>query len=71
MAAEYVQVMCGKPDGWGMHCHPKYGASHWMLLAMHKRFGSKVAEAAIDTAFENNRKGRLTVTTDDMPRSEA
>lgn len=58
MASEYVALFDTAPDGWGHHVHPKYGASHWMLLAMHKRFGSKVAEAAIATAFENTREGR-------------
>jgi hypothetical protein len=59
-AREYWAVLDGPADGWGMHVHPQYGASHYMLLAMFKRHGQDAFSAALKRTRKRIRdeKGR-------------
>jgi hypothetical protein len=47
-ALEYWQTVRGPADGWGQHCHPRYGASHWMLLTMFRKHGEEEFNRALD-----------------------
>lgn len=47
-ALEYWMTLRAPADGWGMHVHPKYGASHWFMLAMWNKHGRDAFEAALD-----------------------
>jgi len=56
MAREYVELLNGPADGLGQHCHPVYGASHFMLGRMRRDFGHAAADAAVDAAFAERRR---------------
>ncbi len=56
MAREYVDVISGPADGLGRHKHPKYGASHSMMIFMAARFGMDETDAAIKAEFVNRKR---------------
>jgi len=47
-AREYWALLHSAPNGWGQHVHPRYGASHYMLLVMCQRHGKEAFDAALD-----------------------
>jgi hypothetical protein len=47
-ARAYWAVLNGPADGWGQHCHPRYGASHNMLRLMRQKHGEAAFDAALD-----------------------
>jgi len=47
-ARAYWAVLNGPADGWGQHCHPYYGASHWMLARLRQKHGEAAFEATLD-----------------------